>query len=189
MPVIIINDSDSKKAQSFTLMHELGHLLREETHIDGEDTQAQDSGIERWCDQFAGEVLMPSDSRHWDSLNHDESPDLAGVKELAKKFHVSPHACLVRLEQLRKIDSRSYDDLEKELKEEYQKSKDRLKSKQGGPSRNRPKEVYRQFGAGFVNTVLTSWHDKEITLYKALRILDLKRPQHIHELEKYSLGA
>lgn len=79
MPIIIINDSDSKKAQSFTLMHELGHILRNDPGIDGDNTD--DSGIERWCDQFAGEMLMPASSPIW---NSSETQSLSGIKKTGK---------------------------------------------------------------------------------------------------------
>ena len=34
LPIIIINDSDAYRAYSFTLFHELGHLLKEENDVD-----------------------------------------------------------------------------------------------------------------------------------------------------------
>ena len=60
LPIIIINDSDAKKAQSFTLFHELGHLLKQESSINGWGHHQKK--MEKWCDEFAGNVLMPAAS-------------------------------------------------------------------------------------------------------------------------------
>ena len=179
MPIIIINDSDSKKAQSFTLIHELGHILRDDMGIDGE--QSDDSPTEKWCDQLAGEFLMPASSPLWNTLSSNK---LSEIKKFAQQFKVSPHACLVRLKQLRKIDQGTYNDHEDALREEYQALQEKLKQTPGGPSRNRSKEVQEQFGNAFVRTVLTSWHNQEITLHKVAKLFDLKRPQQVIELDQ-----
>lgn len=94
LPIIIINNSDAKKAYSFTLLHELAHLIRNEDAIDG--WSKSDKEVERWCDRLAATVLMPKEqfqSETPNNINH-----LKAVKKLANSFHVSPYACLVRLE-------------------------------------------------------------------------------------------
>ncbi len=174
IPIIIINNSDNKAAQSFTLMHELAHLLRGDSSIDGESTEY--STIEQWCDQFAGEFLMPAKSKHWDVSDIE---DLEGVKKLANKFQVSPYACLVRLRQLNKISQSLYLKLNEAREDEYRK----FKQKKGGPSRNRAKEVTDQFGKHFVRAVLNTLHNQDITLHKTIKLLDLKRPNQIRDLE------
>ena len=80
IPVIVVNDSDSRSTQSFTLMHELGHLLRGRTFID--NWRKSDDREEVWCNQFAGNVLMPEEeipetAKAW---------DLASIKRHAKTF-------------------------------------------------------------------------------------------------------
>ena len=99
LPIIIINDSDAKKAQSFTLFHELGHLLRKESTID--DWEDFLNEVEAWCNELAGNVLMPAEQilSAVDSID-----DLDAVKDIAKSFQVSPYACLVRLRQMQIID-------------------------------------------------------------------------------------
>ena len=180
MPIIIINDSDSKKAQSFTLIHELGHLLMNEMKLDGEDDD-RSSKEEKWCDQFAGKVLMPANSSIW---NQHSYSDLSGIKEIAKKFEVSPASCLVRLRQLEKIGQADYNKHEKDLKQEYDNYQKKLKESSGGSSRNISKEIYYQFGDRFVRTVLTSWENKEISLHKVVKLFECKRPRQIMDLRE-----
>jgi len=177
LPIIIINDSDSKKAQSFTLLHELGHILRGDTSIDGESTES--TAIEQWCDQFAGEVLMPKASPRWQGFS---DTNLDEVEQLAKQFKVSTYACLVRLKQLHKIDQTTYDNHVGELTRQYDHYRKQLKDIKKPIPRNRSKEVAKQFGAPFVNTVLNAWQSKELTLLKAIDLLDLKRSQQLFEL-------
>ncbi len=183
MPIIIINDADSKRAQSFTLMHELGHILRNEMNIDSEDNdrQTDDPEIEKWCDHFSGEFLMPSSSSIWNSVDGYE---LSDIKKMAKRFKVSPHACLVRVHILNKINQTTYNELVKHLNNEYENLRVKRKQSKGGPQRDRVKEISTQFGGAFVHTVLTAWHNQEITLYKVAKLFDLKRPQQVLELDK-----
>lgn len=178
MPVIIINDSDSRKAQSFTLIHELGHLLHDNASIDGDSTAGSEE--ERWCDRFAGEVLMPSSSSLWDL----PANDLPAIKRLSRKFKVSPYACLVRLRQLRKMTAKQYQDFEQQLMQEYERGKETLESSEEEFFRNRINEVHNQFGDIYVHTIIAAWHNHDLTLHKATQLLDFKQPGQFLELQK-----
>jgi Zn-dependent peptidase ImmA (M78 family) len=180
LPIIIINDSDAKKAQSFTLFHELGHLLRKESTIDGWDDYH--NTVEPWCDELAGNVLMPVEQ----ILSAvDNIEDLDAVKDIAKRFQVSPYACLVRLRQMQIIDQNTYEDFEAKLKEEYRKLQKKLKESDGGPSRNRPREILNQYGRIYTTAIFQAYHNQEIGFHKLCRLFDLKNPSYALELEGY----
>ena len=103
-------------------MHELLHILQNHTAIDGSEESS--SIIEKRCDKFAGEVLMPADS----ALLKDIFPrELSEIKILAKKFNVSSYACLVRLRQLKKISRPVYKEYEKIIKDELELFKRAIK--------------------------------------------------------------
>jgi Zn-dependent peptidase ImmA (M78 family) len=57
VPYIAINDNDAKPAFSFTLIHELVHILLGQTGISG---QFSDSKTERFCNDVASEFLLPT---------------------------------------------------------------------------------------------------------------------------------
>jgi Zn-dependent peptidase ImmA (M78 family) len=180
LPIIIINDSDAKKAQSFTLFHELGHLLRKESTID--DWDDYHNTVEPWCDELAGNVLMPAEQ----ILSAvDNIEDLDAVKDIAKRFQVSPYACLVRLRQMQIIDQNTYEDFEAKLKEEYRKLQKKLKESDGGPSRNRPREILNQYGRIYTTAIFQAYHNQEIGFHKLCRLFDLKNPSYALELEGY----
>ncbi len=179
LPVIIVNDSDAKKARSFTLLHELGHIVRRENALDSWDAEF-DRGTEIWCDEFAGNILMPEP---------DISRAVAGiidldlVKRVARSFKVSSYAFLVRLRQLNIVDHTEFLEIRDEIFEEYAQQRQRLRESDGGPARNRPKEVLTQYGRTFTNLVFQAYNDREIGLQKTSSLLGLKRPSQALEVQ------
>jgi len=57
-PFIVINETDARSAWSFTLLHELGHILLGQSAISGYDSEA---AVERLCDDAAARVLLDVD--------------------------------------------------------------------------------------------------------------------------------
>ncbi|HEX6376899.1 MAG TPA: XRE family transcriptional regulator [Allosphingosinicella sp.] len=55
-PFIVINETDSRSAWPFTLLHELGHVFLGESGISGYES---DVAIERLCDDAAARFLLP----------------------------------------------------------------------------------------------------------------------------------
>ena len=62
-PFVIINHHDARPAWSFTLLHELTHLLLGQTGVSGARAE---NDLERFCDDVASEFLFP----------HEESKEL-----------------------------------------------------------------------------------------------------------------
>jgi len=103
LPAIVVNGADNINAQAFTLLHELGHLIV--------DSNAQDNNLERWCNQFASEVLVPSSElrEFLSSLGDCEDSDL--VNQISKRFSVSrlcAFVCLGRFNAIRWEDRPKY---------------------------------------------------------------------------------
>lgn len=55
-PFVVVNDQDARSAWSFTLLHELVHLLLGQTGVSGELAEKR---VERFCNDVAGEFLLP----------------------------------------------------------------------------------------------------------------------------------
>jgi Zn-dependent peptidase ImmA (M78 family) len=55
-PFVVINDQDARAAWSFTALHEVAHLWLGTTGISGSSAEAT---IERYCNDVAGEILLP----------------------------------------------------------------------------------------------------------------------------------
>jgi len=134
-PVIYVNNSHADARQIFTLFHELAHLLARTGGIDKLDDQryirrldGDDKRIEVFCNQFAGEFLVPGadfDRRlqQWSQV----SP--AMVKELARIYHVSREVILRKLLDRRRITRAEYEATVTQWKEAAQTAND---EKSGG---------------------------------------------------------
>ena len=181
LPIIIVNNSDARRAQTFSLFHELSHLLRKRSEIDqwGDDNQ----GIETWCNELAANVLMPSDSFRTATCGY-RLDDIKDVYKIAKSLKVSGYACLVRMKQLQMIDSEAYKNLEAELKGFYRDQKRKIRGSKSSIGRNRPNEVLDQYGRIYTTAVFQAYHNQEIGLHKLCKLLDLKRASDALQLEK-----
>ena len=87
-PFIVINDQDAQSAWSFSLLHETVHLLLGHTGISASNTENR---IEKFCNDVAGEFLLPA--RDMDRLSLNDSRELGAITEqistLADAFNVS----------------------------------------------------------------------------------------------------
>jgi len=175
-PIIVINGSDWKKAQSFTLFHEFAHILRRESSIDNWEIATRSE--ELWCDDFAGAVLMPAENFTELARTSVESSDL---KRLARKHSVSSFAILVRIRRLGLIDQGVYNSLEHQLRKEFEEERSKLESA-GGVSRNRSSEVIQQYGKFLTSTLYQAYSNKIIDLGKLAKILDVKHTQTVFEI-------
>jgi Zn-dependent peptidase ImmA (M78 family)/transcriptional regulator with XRE-family HTH domain len=91
VPAIVVNTQDDPRARAFTIIHEFGHLyLAAVGRAVGPET-------ETWCNEFAGEVLMP---RGWMAnvlSATDDSRAVERIDSLALTFGVTPYAAAVRV--------------------------------------------------------------------------------------------
>ena len=181
LPTIVINGSDWKKAQSFTLFHELGHVIREHGAI---DDWHSDGDIERWCDELAGCVLMPRKSLERHGVLSLVIEDINQIEKAAQKFKVSSYAFLVRLRQLGGINKMQYSNFGKQMRQIYEQEKLEQKKREVRIPRRIPHEVIQQYGSIYLKTLFQSYYDKEIGLNRLCQLLSVKRVAHIKDIEE-----
>ena len=185
LPIIVINNSDALKAQSFTLFHELGHLLKKQSVLDEQKEMEIQGDEEKWCDMFAGEVLMPQeDFLHEVETFSDEEPlekQIKQIKKLANKFQVSSYAFLVRMRHLDIITQSQYNQLVDQLRKNYLAYKNKLKG--GGISRNIAKEALEQYGTIYSKAVAQMYRNQEIGLHKFCKLFGIKKVSDVLQLE------
>ena len=171
LPIIVINDSDAIVARSFTLFHELGHLIKKKS--------ALDTKSEQWCERFAAEVLMPDNDflREIAPLQFTENvqKDIKNIDSLAQKFNVSPYACSVKMRQLKKITEENYQDIVIFLKNRWQRLKEIQKGKDAHISRDMAKEKLDQYGNIYAKAVVQAYNNEEIGLHKLCKLFDIKK--------------
>ena len=178
LPIIVINDSDSRKARSFTLFHELGHLIKKQNAINNWEHQLD--LLEDWCDDFSGNVLMPEDEITSISNNIN---DISSIKNHALRFKVSAYAFLVRIRRLNLINHDTYEHYKEILSNEYKEYLKRL-SNIKGMSRNRAVEIINQYGNIYSRAILQAYHNQEIGLNQVIRSFNLKKTDYVFEMER-----
>ncbi|MCY4023801.1 MAG: ImmA/IrrE family metallo-endopeptidase [Anaerolineaceae bacterium] len=95
-PLIFINGADTKAAQMFTLAHEVAHIWLNQSGVTNYRTaNIPENMNERWCNQVAAELLVPSHLIGKEFKQTDQL--LPEVNRLASLFKVSSLVILRRL--------------------------------------------------------------------------------------------
>lgn len=91
VPFIIVNDNDAQPARSFTLLHELAHIWIGASGVSGPLQSMTANAIERFCNDVAGEFLLPSASLDGDTTLQRASFEvvLRATEHLAETWNVS----------------------------------------------------------------------------------------------------
>lgn len=94
VPLIVLNGGDAPQARSFTLLHELAHLLDHSGAVCLLDDERE---VERRCNGFAAAVLMPTEPVRAAVAELEERDR---VEAIVRQFRVSPVAAAIRLRAL-----------------------------------------------------------------------------------------
>ena len=182
LPVVVTKKHDSKKAQTFTLMHELGHiLLHRESYIDDEDNFYSSEKKEKEANEFAGSVLLPDEvvSVINPPENIQEYDSNLELQRISDQYSVSIEVILRRLLIHEKISNEAYQTYRQ------MKAKTGFQSPKSGGNRKRSMEPLHIFGHSFVNTVFAAYYEKHISLSKVSSYLDNLKISYVTQLEKY----
>ncbi len=170
--IMVINTKDSMEARLFTLMHEFGHVLLGETVIDIPDaTVKYSNNIERWCNIFSANFLLPRDLAV--KLFKEYEGELTDTKTLGSlkyRYKVSKAMLLYNMFKLDFI-----------IREEYEKTLDRYrpdepeakqKKQKGGIPQDR--RCLSEVGNRFLSLVANNYDNDNITYSDALTYLSVK---------------
>jgi len=181
-PVIFIKKQFPVQ-QSFTLMHELGHVLRHRTSSidDVNDLQAH-VGRERDANAFAGNVLVPTEFLN--TIRDRERPQVFAEYEdwlLAQRrmWGVSTEVILRRLLDVGRLRQAEYQGYRN-----WRAGIPKREEEQGNRA-YRHREPKHIFGDRFVLRILDALNSQDVTLNKASTYLDGLKIQDLHRLEDY----
>lgn len=169
VPLIAINKSFKiGSIHSYTLLHELAHLIRGEEAI----CDAPDNKVERWCDQFAAIFLMPEDhlrayASKWLKQDHFDNTDLDSVRRISNRYKASYHAVAIRLKELGMANQGLVDFIRQGHHENPEK---------GGPSgelQTTPVIRVREFGAVFTRLIIDSVDSQRMNPLDAQKYLNV----------------
>lgn len=123
-PFIVINDHDAAPARSFTLLHEVVHLLLGQTGVGAARTEHPD---ERFCDEVAGEFLLPSrELRELRVSRRDRNSVAKAIAEFADERNLSRTMIAYRLAREGSLDWTLYQGLSAGWRTEWLERKRRV---------------------------------------------------------------
>lgn len=179
-PTIVIKKLFVESRQSFTMMHELGHiLLHKNSSIDDEIDFYARNGHEREANLFAANLLVPDEYLAEvlkTNIPDDVSEFDCWLNDFRKLLGVSADVIIIRLIEAGAINQNTYN--------EYceWRSNQRLPDSEAAPRIYRYREPVHIFGERYVKTVIQSLSAKRITLTKASKYLDNLKVKDVHTL-------
>jgi Zn-dependent peptidase ImmA (M78 family) len=187
-PLVVVRKARFESRQTFTLFHELAHiLLHKESVIDDETDLVGHEGLgrEREANRFAGLILVP-DALAAQITLHDRPAEPSGLDDWLRPWRnttgASSEVLLLRLLAMRRISRDVYDGY-KAWQERQQQGAD-----DGGSRQYRYREPKHILGDGYVRTVLTALEQRRISLTRASRFLDGIKVTDLHKLESFCAG-
>ena len=181
-PFIVINDSDSRAAWSFTLLHELVHLLLGQTGVDGARSESE---VERFCNDVAGEFLLPE--REFAALEITRGMELEWTVNLISEFaldhNLSQTMVAYRVYRAGRIEDSVFDTLSTRFREQWlqrrELQRERSQEQEDGPNYYVVRR--HRIGEGLIELVSRMIDAGALATSKAAIVLGLK-PTQVHKL-------
>lgn len=177
-PFVVINDHDSRAAWSFTLLHELAHLCMGQTGVSATRT---DLAVERFCNEVAGEFLLPAkELAQTPSTMWSESDTLsAHITKYARDRNLSSTMVAYRLMLAGTIDAASYQKVSSEFRQRWLSAQARrreaAREREGGPSFYVVRS--HRVGNALIDLVARMVRTHALTTSKAGKVLGVKAQQ------------
>ena len=187
-PIIAINNKDYERAKTFSLIHELVHIIRRSSSLCNIDFDERNDEEEKLCDRIAAEVLMPKDCfislANTEYNKHNEWNEACLIK-IADRFGVSTFSVVRRLFEMGMIDKESYISLYTEMTKNFNESKNEI------DQRNESRQVRIPYYVRYLNkegylytkTIMNSHSKGKISYGEMCHIQGVKR-SHINKMER-----
>jgi len=178
-PIVAINNKDYERAKTFSLFHEVAHLIRRSSSLCLIDDDERNDDEEKICDRIATEVLMePSEFKRIATLvfSKEGKWNNTALISLADKFGVSTVAAFRRLHDLSIITDQQYHGMYKIINSEFENNIKAIEAAREG------KDIPYYFHIRYVNShghllprmIVTAQNTGRITLGEACKILNIK---------------
>lgn len=178
LPVVIVNGGDSPAGRTFTLFHEVAHLINRTSGLCALRETVDEEAL---ANNFAAAFLMPEAAVRMNILDDVEPGKVAD--HLARHFKVSALAAAVRLRRLGFISDSDLDGIRAASEEQWEQA--RLAQKQGTgfvpPWRLR----YRDLGPTYIGTIARALEDRRVDLVDATYLLNARLPMVEQMLDEY----
>jgi len=179
-PVIFVNNSLSFTRQIFTLFHEIFHIIQ---HTSGVDllndvslnlySQSSNADIERSCNAFAGEFLVPDEDFTHTIQNKAVSEEY--IASWAQLYSVSREVILRKLLDRGRITSDQYAIKQLEYQNDYKRVIE-VKKQGNETSGNYYNTQLSYKGKQYINLAFSSYYTQKINLTQLSQYLEMKIP-------------
>jgi Zn-dependent peptidase ImmA (M78 family) len=172
-PIIYLNNGTASTRQTFTIFHELSHILlntngitmRDDSYIDV--LSGDEKGIEIYSNRFAAEFLVPK-ADFEQQLKIQESLTDQSINKIAKRYKVSREVILRKLLDMGRISKLHYERKAKEWTGDYEKGP---KPSDGG-NYYATQIVY--LGEKFLKLAFSKYYQEKCTLEQLADYLNVK---------------
>jgi len=180
-PFVIINDQDARSAWSFTALHEVAHLWLGTTGLSG---AAMESRIEFFCNDVAGEILLPTDDLREITFTDttDQADIVKQITNFASSRNISRGMVAYKLFRTNYLTKSVWCYLNNKFHREWIETRRRKPSrdgKSGGPSYYVIKR--HRLGGALLGLISRALGEGTITYTKAGQALDVK-PRNVKPL-------
>lgn len=169
LPIIIVNGADSPAGRTFTLFHEVAHLVNRTSGLCALRETVNEEAI---ANNFAANFLMPETAVRTQLQYTDDA--LAASEHLAGHFKVSNLAAAVRLRRLAIINDEDLDRVRAASEETWARAREAARQQPGFPPPWRLR--YRDLGPTYVGTVARALEDRRVDLVDATYLLNARLP-------------
>lgn len=176
-PFIFINGKDWIGSQMFTIAHELVHLwLGLSALPDGDWFSPSDEPVERFCNQVAAEILMPSEevAALWQAGRSASQ----NSESLAKRFKVSSLALLYRARSVGLISQQVLESTRQSMQEAFDAAEPGPKPSGGNFYNNQGVHL----GKRFIREVLTRTLEGRTLYSEAFDLLGTRKTSVLQEM-------
>ncbi|HIH31245.1 TPA: ImmA/IrrE family metallo-endopeptidase [Candidatus Woesearchaeota archaeon] len=168
--VIVVNSKDQIEARIFTLMHEFGHVLLNESGVSMPENSLffkNVGDVEKWCNNFSSDFLLP------EILAKSEFNQNKDIAKLSRTYKVSKAMLFYNMYRLNFISKQQYDGFIDKYVPEILKPKEKAEKKSGFRS-TADKQCLSERGQKFVSLVVNNVDKGFITHSDALGYLSIK---------------
>lgn len=194
LPFMVVNRKDVYSRRTFSLLHELAHLMLQQSGVSDLDIDAPrpaaDERIEIFCNQVAAAALMPRAAFLAEATiaakgagRHEWSDE--AIKSLALTYSVSREAVVRRLLTFERTTEAFYRRKRTQYATEFRQRLEKQKEEAAGKPipRNMPRETIANIGRPLVSLILENYHQDRLTISDVSGYLGVKT-RHLVGIEQ-----
>lgn len=194
LPIVVVNRKDTPTRRTFSLVHELAHLMLRISGVSDLDVDEarppEDQRIEIFSNRVAAAALMPerwllSNARVVEHGPRSVAWTDVEISDLARSFGVSREALVRRLLTFGRTTEAFYREKRRQYLAEYQELRQQRRDQapEDGIPRNMPREAVSNLGRPLVRMILDTYYRDRLTLSDVAGYLGIKT-RHIAKLEQ-----